>query len=250
MNLRTLDLAPQRFSWSEGVQVWIFWKTPEDFWCSYQVKDYRFVPILSLLWWGNEVPKKFIDLPKVTQLADSKMRIKTRVCWFQVQCLPYCMMTPRGGGARGRWKSTSREGPSHLSYHQRLLKTLRTAFLESRSVSRSVLFLWCSPTPEAPLFRISNPVQQVSYSTGLIEIKGEKKKMRMRTMFWICFFFQPLEPECLHIIWICLSWFYNYFSETPWLFLFFFLRLEEHRAWRGWAGKLTKAVLYCARQSQ
>ena len=122
------------------------------------------------------------------------------------------------GGTRGRWKSTSREGPSHLSYHQRLLKTKRTAFLESRSV----LFLWCSPTPEAPLFRISNPIQQVSYSTGLIEIKGEKKKMRMRTMFWICFFFQRLEPECLHIIWICLSWFYNYFSETPWLFLSFF----------------------------
>ena len=154
MNLRTWDLEPQRFSWSEGVQVWVFWKTsPGDFWCSYQVKDYRFIPTLSLPWWGNEV-SEFIDLPKVTQLADSNMRIKTRVCWFPSRVCLTVRWHLLGG--RGRGTSTSWEGPSPLSLHRRLLKTQRTAFLGSRSV----LFLQCSPTPEAPVFRISNPIRQ------------------------------------------------------------------------------------------
>lgn len=43
----------------------------------FQIRDFRSSPTLSLLWLGNGAPEKLIDLPKIMQVEDSRMGVKT-----------------------------------------------------------------------------------------------------------------------------------------------------------------------------
>lgn len=73
----------------------------------------------------------------------------------------------------------------------------------------------------------------------------EKRQVHMGVLLDLCLPCLPaVRASCLHIVGICLSWSYSYFSETPQLCFF-----KESRTGRlsmgsrGWARRLTKAVL-------